>query len=222
MLHKLTALGVAATLFGGLATLIAPMLADKDDDKPPAMVPVTPSQAPTRASTGSAAPSKGQTSAPSQEPKSAYQLAYPERLLKLRTPRSNECWNAFVDFDEGRAGSDRSRVAVSEEADVALTRCASFGFEVHVANAGAVNTPITTAEQCLEAARGGGIQTVEGFDLLKDEDPIKRGTVLCVETSEGKVARALAEEVKWTRLGQDQVEWAVDYTFRVTTWQKNP
>ncbi|MFF2776019.1 hypothetical protein ACFVU3_14025 [Streptomyces sp. NPDC058052] len=196
------------------------MLENKDDEKrPAAAVPVTPSQGATRPSTVSAAPTSVQTGAPSQEPESAYQLVYPDRLLKLRTPRTNECWNAFVDFDEGRAGSDRSRVAVSEEADLALTRCASFGLEVHVAHAGAANAPITTAEQCLEAARGGGIQTVEGFDLLRDEDPIKRGTVLCLETSEGRVARALAEEVKWTRLGQDQVEWAVDYTFRVTTWE---
>jgi hypothetical protein len=204
---------VAATLFGGLATLVAPMLMDEDDEKPPASAAPSEGTAPTSPSTSSP------SSAAPQEQQSTYKEVYSGRLLQLRTPRSNECWNSFIDFDEGRVGSNRSRVSVPEEADLALNRCAQFGLGVHTAAAGTSTTAAPSAEQCLEAAKQGGIQTVDGYDLLKDEDPIKRGTVLCFETSEGKVVRAVAEEVKWTKLNELAVEWGVDYSFRATAWE---
>ncbi|MFE2040659.1 hypothetical protein ACFXAZ_06935 [Streptomyces sp. NPDC059477] len=204
---------MVATLFGGLATLIAPLLVTQDDGKPPAPAAATSTGPPG----GSGPPPDG----PAQdEQRTAYREVYAERLLTLRTPRSSECRNSFVDFDEGSVGSDRSRVSLPEESDLSLNTCASFGLGLQAPAAGTSDIPVPSAEECLEVARQGGIQTVDGYDLLKDENPIRRGTVLCVETVEGTVVRAVAEEVTWVHLKRVYVEWGVDYTFRTTAWKR--
>ncbi|WP_157856556.1 MULTISPECIES: hypothetical protein [Streptomyces] len=212
--------GVAITGVLGVIGIIVPVVTSAEG-KPDAESPSVPSTAapdnegtPT-ATSKAPAPSKP----PLQKQQAAYKEVYSGRLLKLRTPRSNECWNSFIDFDKGQVGSNRSRVSVPKEADLSLNRCAGFGLGVQVAAAGASSTSAPSAEQCLEAARQGGIQTVEGYDLLRDEDPIKRGTVLCLETSEGTVVQAVAEEVRWTKLNDLPVEWGVDYTFNATAWE---
>ncbi|MFF3609867.1 hypothetical protein [Streptomyces sp. NPDC002463] len=216
--------GIAIAAVIGVIGIIVPVVISAEG-KPDAKSPSVPSTLP-----GTVAPDNDGTptatsKAPepskshSQEQQAAYKEVYSERLLKLRTPRSNECWNSFIDFDKGQVASNRSRVSVPKEADLALNRCAGFGLGVQVAAAGTSSTSTPSAEQCLEAAKQGGIQTVEGYDLLRDEDPIKRGTVLCLETAEGKVVRAITEEVRWTKLDGLSVEWGVDYTFRATAWE---
>ncbi|MER7541319.1 hypothetical protein ABTX77_42325 [Streptomyces sp. NPDC097704] len=214
-------MAVAATLFGGIATLIAPLLTSANNDDKSGQS--SPPAASTSAMPSTGLPSAGPSSTPStttpQEQQTGYREVYSGRVLKLRTPRSNECWRSFIDFDKGQVGTIR-RSSVPEEAELALHRCYEFGLGVTAVSAGTSTTPAPSVEQCLEAARGGGIQTIEGYDLLKEEDPIKRGTVLCFETAEGSVVRAVAEDVKWVHLKELSVEWGVDYTFRATAWQR--
>ncbi|MFI0037243.1 MULTISPECIES: hypothetical protein [Streptomyces] len=214
-MNKIGILGVAATLLGAIATLVGPLGTDsKDDDSgkgqaapPSATVPASPS-ANTSVSSSVSAP---------QEQQATFREVYAGRTFKLRTSRSKECLTSFVDFDKGRAATGDD--ITPDEAEIALQACMQFGLWINATSAGVSSAPIPSAQQCLEYARQGGFVGIDGYDQLKEEDPIKRGTTLCFETDEGLIVRAVAEEVRWTRLGEPSKEWAVDYTFKATAWQ---
>jgi hypothetical protein len=218
--NKIALLGVAATSLGVVATLLAAFVpailksdGSKDSGKGQPALPST---------TAPLSPSSGASAAPSasapQEQQAGLREVYAGRTFKLRTPRSKECLTSFVDFDKGRAATGDD--STPEEAEIALQRCIQFGLWVNATSAGVSDNPAPSAQQCLDYARQGGFVGIDGYDQLKEEDPIKRGTTLCFETAEGLIVRAVAEEVQWARLGEPAVEWAVDYTFKATAWQQ--
>ncbi|MEK0099003.1 hypothetical protein WDA79_10980 [Streptomyces sp. A475] len=153
----------------------------------------------------------------SDEPPPGARVVYEGRTLKLRTPRSRDCVTSAVDFDKGQATTgDETR---PDDAEIALQSCISFGLWVN-ASAGVSDTPVKTAQQCLEYANQGGLVSIDSYEQLREENPIKRGSTLCLETAEGRIVRAVVQEAQWTRLGEPSVEWAVDYTFKTTLWEQ--
>ncbi|MFI8371982.1 hypothetical protein [Streptomyces sp. NPDC085466] len=200
---------MAATVFGGLATLIGPLSKDDDDKTSASSSPSQVTAQPSQPASTAPAPS---SDAPQQP---AYQEVYSGRMFKLRTPRSSDCLTSFVDFDGAKAATGED--ITPDEAELALQRCFEFGLWINATSASVAPTPVSSAEQCLELARQGGLVSVSGYPELKKEDPIKRGNTVCFETDAGMIVRAVAEEVRWAP--DRHHDWVVDYTFKATAWQ---
>jgi hypothetical protein len=217
---RVTLLGAVIAGFFGLISALIPVLADGDkndkpesDAKPSAQAPSTPDS-----SSSPSADSSPSASAASEEPPPGPKVVYEGRTLKLRTPRSKDCVTSAVDFDKGQAATgDDTR---PDDAEMALQSCIVFGLWVNAPSVGVSDTPVKTAQECLESANEGGLASIDSYEQLREENPIKRGSTLCLVTAEGGVVRAVVQEAQWTRLGEPSVEWAVDYTFKTTLWEQ--
>ncbi|GHF30503.1 hypothetical protein E5082_29200 [Streptomyces griseoluteus] len=203
----------------GVINAFIPVLADsgKDDksedaSKPSAQAPKAPGLSPSGSSQPPSDPSV------SEEPPPGPRVVYEGRTLKLRTPRSNNCVTSAVDFDRGQATTGDE--TTPDDAEIALQRCISFGLWMNTTSAGVSTAPVKTEQQCLEYANQGGLVSVDSYEQLRDEDPIRRGSTLCLVTAEGRIVRAVVQEVRWSHLDEPSVEWAVDYTFKATVWEQ--
>lgn len=146
-----------------------------------------------------------------------FKQLYSNRTLRIGLPVPSNC-NSSVDFDEGRAWSEDKVSPDGSELD--LRACyIEFGQYVNARSAGISDNPTPSPEACLEAARSGGLQTIEDWGEVYKAKPIKAGMTLCFETEEGNIARVEVTEANWKRYSRGgEVYHRPFYTFRATAW----
>ncbi|MET7906423.1 hypothetical protein ABZS86_35235 [Streptomyces sp. NPDC005355] len=167
------------------------------------------------------APAEAATHAPQGDgsPKadeSGFTTLYKDRNLKVGLAFPNNCYDTFVDFDKGRAWSADDRG--DDEAEINLKSCyVEFGQYINARSAGFSDIQHPDARQCMEASQTGGLQTIEGWDAVYEQKPIKQGMTLCIETELGNIARAEVTEATW-KLYDDGVHRPF-YIFKTTAWK---
>ncbi|MFE5190040.1 hypothetical protein [Streptomyces sp. NPDC056628] len=148
---------------------------------------------------------------------SGFTTLYKDRNLKVGLAYPNNCYDTFVDFDKGRAWSADDRG--DDEAEINLKACyVDFGQYINARSAGFSDIQHPDAQQCMEASQTGGLQTLEDWDAVYEQKPIRQGMTMCLETELGNIARVEVTEANWKRYDNGEVHRPF-YVFKTTAWQ---
>ncbi|MDR7273350.1 hypothetical protein [Catenuloplanes atrovinosus] len=184
----------AGVILAAVITGVFALVAARDNDAPDAAVATSPPAPPAAVTTPAAATTTGASPTPGS------------------TPAGTELFNAPITFQAGSDsetdldGDAPKRTPDDEDNDILLEPdmredagdLSDFDGSALIAKWDGDGTP--GYEQCRQAAANQGITTVED---------VRKGTVLCVRTSEGRIVRMIATDYqKFHSMTFDTVMWS--------------